>query len=335
MPTNKKQLKRLVMLVAELKENRYPNSITFSDRMRKLDLERNLNLACTAKTIQRDILTLREEFGAPIAYCNQNSGYYLTHHGWDFQCPVLEEREMITGILGARLAEQIFPSPIKDDVRHATDRLLTGNNPDFLDTAMIQSLIVASGLKVPIQAAVFKVVFDGWQLRQAIRVGYRSVAGTVTDRTIEPHALVFQDSAWFIKAHCLLRDELRTFAVHRIQRAELLDKHFEPDPELLRQVRDGMLFDYTRASNIRIRCQATLLPYVSEKSLHSGQKIERHPDGTFTLAIPSAIEHDVVAWVLAQAGAATLLAPRSLRTLLVKISGEIHRNHRDDKGMTA
>jgi len=328
MPANKKQLQRLIMLVAELKENRYPSAASFCARLRDMDLQQNRNLACTPKTVQRDIRTLREEFGAPVEYAPDQGGYRLAHHGWDFQCPVFEEEEMVGAILGRRLAEQIFPDPLRSAIGEGTDRLLAGNNPDFLDTAMIHSLIIASGLKVPIRPDVFAAVFEGWQRHRAVLVAYRSATGEVTTRTIEPHALVFQDSAWFIKARCLLRDAIRTFAVHRIQDAELLAGTFEPDPEIIRQAREGMLFDYQQATRIRIRCQCRLLPYITEQPLHSRQRIEMHPDGAFTLVIPSATACGVIAWVLSQAGAATLLAPAELRHRLAKIGAEIHRHHR-------
>ena len=44
MPIGKKQLQRLIRLVAQLKENRYPNCTSFAEEMRKADIEENLNL---------------------------------------------------------------------------------------------------------------------------------------------------------------------------------------------------------------------------------------------------------------------------------------------------
>ncbi len=45
MPINKKQVIRLVKLAAELNENRYPNAKSFSDKLKKADLDENLNIA--------------------------------------------------------------------------------------------------------------------------------------------------------------------------------------------------------------------------------------------------------------------------------------------------
>ena len=45
MPISKKQLQRLIRLVSQLKENRYPNCSTFALAMRKADLDENLNVS--------------------------------------------------------------------------------------------------------------------------------------------------------------------------------------------------------------------------------------------------------------------------------------------------
>ena len=46
MPISKKQLQRLIRLVSQLKENRYPNCSAFAAAMRKADLDENLNVSC-------------------------------------------------------------------------------------------------------------------------------------------------------------------------------------------------------------------------------------------------------------------------------------------------
>jgi len=45
-----------------MKEKRYPNAISFSERLREEDINENRNISCTAKTIQRDIRILKDDF---------------------------------------------------------------------------------------------------------------------------------------------------------------------------------------------------------------------------------------------------------------------------------
>ena len=140
MPMGKKQLLRLIRLVAQLKENRYPNCSSFASDMRKADLDENLNVSCTPKTIFRDIQTLKTDFDAPIEFDKTRNGYYLTKRNWSFSCPQnYDDSEMLAAVLGARIAEHIFPQVMQKQIRNAVDNLLTRNNPDFLDkTQMIK-----------------------------------------------------------------------------------------------------------------------------------------------------------------------------------------------------
>lgn len=327
MPINKKQLKRLIRFVAMLKENRYPNCTSFAKGLRKEDLNDNVNISCTTKTIQRDIKTLKDEFDAPIEYDSEMKGYYLLHHGWDFPCPLFEEHEMLASVIGARIAEDILPEPLRSEVRQAVDFQLTTNNPDFLDTAFVKSLIVSSGLKVNIRPEVFLNLFDAWKEHCKVRIVYSDVSDKETERVIEPHALVFRDSAWFVKAYCCLREGPRTFAVHRIVGAEILDENFAPDVDIINSVEAGSLFTYDSFQDIEILCNNTILNFLQEKPLHKNQKIERHDDKTFTLKIPDMAKHEAVQMILYQVGDAKALKPIELVQEVAKVAEKIASEH--------
>lgn len=83
MPKNKKQLLRIIRLFALLKANKYPNCYSFSRMLKRADLFENLNIACTPKTIYRDIKTLKNDFHAPIFWNPSQNGYYLKDISWE------------------------------------------------------------------------------------------------------------------------------------------------------------------------------------------------------------------------------------------------------------
>ncbi len=313
MPVNKKQLQRLVKFVAQLKENRYPNCNTFADDLRTSDISENMNVTCCRKTILRDIKLLKEEFEAPIQFDSQHNGYYLTHKGWDLKVPLLlNESEMLAAVLGARLAEEIFPEPLRSDIRNAVDFQLTNNNPDFLDLTQISSLIVVPRLVIEINPDIFMTVFRAWQMHEAINITYEAVDGSKSERMVEPHILAFYDQAWYIKGWCCLREEIRSFAIHRIVKAEPSNRFFEPDQELIKRVSNGDFLQYEKVENIEIICENELKTFVESKPFHHAQTIKPYDREHILLLIPAAPEHEIVKWVMYQSGKAKLLNPPAL-----------------------
>ena len=327
MPTNKKQLQRLVKFVAMLKENRYPNCYSFVEELRKDDLYRNKNVVCTTKTIQRDILTLKNEFDAPIDYDYENKGYYLKSHGWDFLCPLFEEHEMLASVIGAKIAEDIMPEPLRSQVRNAVDFLLTNNNPDFLDTAYVKSLMISPGLRVNIDKDIFNTIFEAWKTHHTLDIEYLDSGNRKSKRRIDPHVLAFRDGAWFTIGYCHLREERRTFAVHRIAGAEMSNKVFRPSAEIIDSVEADGPFKYKNYQNVKLVCDKSILKSITEKPLHKKQKIEPMDKERFSLSIPVVPEYEIMLMVLNQAGLIKVVEPAALRKQVREVAQKILKAH--------
>ncbi|MDD5697881.1 MAG: WYL domain-containing protein [Victivallaceae bacterium] len=328
MPLNKKQIFRLQKFVGQLKENRYPNCRSFSAELHRVDCDYNRNIACSAKTIQRDIQLLRNEFGCPLAFDFERNGYYLKHHGWNFDIPLLqEEHEMMAAVLGARVAENIFPEPLRGNIRQAVDTLLANVNPDFLDKAFIKSLTIIPGLKVSIDPDIFMTIYQAWQEHEAIQINYLDVNGNSTSRLIEPHALVYYECAWYIKGFCLLRQEIRNFAMHRIVEAEHGNKYFEPDQQIIDSLLNDHFLEYLEVSDIQVRCANSIRGYVLSNPLHRCQTFT--PDGPnyFLLHIPAMPEHELIQWVLYQGGNVELRHPVELCSKIADAAEKILEKH--------
>ena len=327
MPINKKQLMRLVRLVAQLKENRYPNCESFAAAMRKADLSENLNLACSAKTIYRDIQTLKTDFGAPIKFDSARNGYYLSHHGWTFSCPDIDENEMIAAILGARIAEHIFPSPLKQEVRDAVDNLLTANNPDFLDHTQMDSLIVIPSNRTEIDANVFIPLFHAWQKHEICRITYLSSHRDITERKFEPHALVFYDGVWYAKGFCHLKKDVRVLALSRMKAVVPMGITFTPDQKIIRSATEESLFNPETVENVVIRCDSYLSNLVQTHPLHPEQEIVPLPDGGCELHIKAMSKYRLVTWTMRQCSNAEIVSPASVRKHILDLAKSILEKH--------
>lgn len=328
MPIGKKQLQRLIRLVAQLKENRYPNCASFAADMRKADIEENLNLSCTTKTIFRDIQLLKDDFSAPIDFDKSRNGYYLTRRDWNFSCPqIYDDSEMLAAVLGARVAEHIFPEPMQKRIRAAVDYLLAHNNPDFLDTAQMDSLVVIPSNRTKIDADVFMPLFYAWQSQELCRIDYVSSKGEKTTRDFEPHALIFFEGVWYVKGFCHARNEMRTLVLSRMTSVVPLGKHFETDPKIVRTANEEGLFDPEMVRGVIVECNALQANIIHARPLHPEQRIKRLPNGGCRISVSEMSKYRLITWIMQQCGRATVIAPQSCVDAITLFSEQVHRNH--------
>ena len=73
------------------------------------------------------------------------------------------------------------------------------------------------------------------------------------------------------------------------------------------------LFNYPKLEGIRLHCDASIAFYIYEQQKLWKSKIEVQEDGSLILSLNPTVEHDVIRWVLAEAGRIQVLAPESLR----------------------
>lgn len=321
MARSKYNIQRIKHLLAMLRENRYPNYPRFLAEMKKLDIAGTYKLS--ARTLQRDIEFLISEYRAPIRYDYGQKGYYLTVPGWSVDIPLLEENEMRAAVIGARLAENIMPSPVKQDVRNAVNSLLSVNEKGMNENATLLSL-VAMGSRVAIKPEVFRPVFDAWEAHRCVKLIYEQLTGNISERIVEPHALVFYEGNWYLKAIILSKDLIpippgerrtETLALHRIHSAEKTSGTFEPDRKIIDAVNRREIFDFPLEKDIRLRLGPEAFKYIGEQF----DIIEEERDGNFHLVrIREAPEYKIVNYVLVEGGDAKLLSHPKIAKEVIK-----------------
>lgn len=322
------QITRLVKLVAELRRNKYPNTESFSKLLRDTDLYENHGISANPRTVSRDFDALRYEYNAPIAYCAKNRGYYLTDTTWEFLCPVLDENFLDMAIIGTRLASDILPQPLNKEVNDAIDQALTTNNPEFFDTAMIESLLCASGIKAEIDPEIFKTVFDAWRMHQTLEITYQSPNAAPSERKFEPHIIVFHKGLWYTKGFEAGTKTIKVYAIQRIHRAAFAGVPFPVNKQLLEDTRKNGLFNYEKINGIKVRCDASIAFYLQEHQKIKQFKIDRQPDGALIVYLRPAIEHEVIRWVLGESGKVEVLEPLSLREKVAAAARQVYEKNR-------
>ena len=314
MPLNKKQLLRLIKFVAELRKNAYPNASTFTRKLRELDLDENLNIACSERTVMRDLETLRKDFDAPIAFSPEFNGYFLTDPCWELKVPFMSGEMVMAAMLGARLAEKIMPSPVREQIRDAVENSIADNNSELLDRTYIETLLIASGCKTAIVPAIFGTVFQAWRERRVLHLVYcKGDSGEVTERDFEPHIIACHKGNWYVKGVDRPDHKVIVLAVFRIQKAELTRFEFSIRKDILEQTRREGLFDYPKIENITVKCAPEIAYYLREQSGAKKLVITPQEDGSLIVVLPPSPEQEALRWILGEGGNVEVLSPRWLR----------------------
>ena len=113
---------------------------------------------------------------------------------------------------------------------------LPGTNVEALKTGVSKlerALGVGSSVAIDIPDPEFlKVVEQATRDRECIQIEYYARwAAEVSVRTVEPYETVNVSGDWYLRAHCRLRDDHRTFRVDRIEALELAgETHTRSDP---------------------------------------------------------------------------------------------------------
>ena len=321
MGMTKYNILRIKQLFAMLKENRYPNYPRFLAEMKRHDIAGVYNLS--ARTLQRDIAFLKSEYRAPIEYDHERRGYFLADSNWSVDIPLLEESEMRAAVLGARLAENLMPAPVKQEVRSAVDTLLTANGNGMDETAVLLSL-VAFGSRATVSPEVFRVIFDAWQRHLCVNVLYAPVDKAASVQLVEPHSLAFYEGNWYLKARVRMKDgkaapsrqrSTLTLALHRVQSAEATAIAFKPDQRLIDAVNRREVFNFPKVKDIRLRLGPVAHKFIGEQ-FDVAEEVRE--GGHYVVRIAAAPAYRIVNFVLVEGGDAQLLNHPELAAEVVK-----------------
>ena len=154
--------------------------------------------------------------------------------------------------------------------------------------------------------------------RLRVKLEYLSAyKGELTIRTVDPHRLLSSQNAWYLVAYCNLRQDLRLFALHRIQHHDLTEETFEPvDKDKLESWLASPLFieHQEQEIDVSIKFEPRAARYIREKIWHPSQQVTDHADGACTLSFKAPGIDEVKRWVLTYGGDAEVLAPPPLRS---------------------
>lgn len=199
----------------------------------------------TSRTIARDIAALQQS-GVPIMTLPGRGGGYALERGRTL-APVSLTATEATALLAA--LPQLAGTPFAHAARSAVHKVLAVLTEG--DRALAADLSDRIRLLPCESPAAPPEVLEALIGRRMLRLAYTDRDGVVSDRVVEPLALLAGEH-WYLYAWCRLRDGIRGFRLDRVITADVLsDSVPERQVDLsLIPVGDGRLLDVAAITDI-------------------------------------------------------------------------------------
>ncbi|UNC93178.1 helix-turn-helix transcriptional regulator [Candidatus Contubernalis alkaliaceticus] len=279
-------------------------------------------LEVTQRTVERDIEYMRDRLGAPIQYIRSRRGYHYKDNSFQLPPICLTEGELVAIFLGQKLLAQCAGTPLEGVIRSAVEKI---------------ALLMPDGISVDTNSLDHLISFDVKTLRgneQRLAEIYNQIAGAlensktvwmkyygisrdeVNERNVDPYHLRYFQGAWYLIGYCHLRENIRIFALDRIQELQRTSLSFEMAPgfnvqEFLCSTL-GIQFD-SEPQEVVIKFDSHQARWIRERKWHSTQEINYEPDGSLILSLKVCGMGEVKRWVLGFGHHAEVIMPVDLR----------------------
>jgi predicted DNA-binding transcriptional regulator YafY len=187
-------------------------------------------LEVSPRTVRRYITGL-QDMGIPVETERGPAGGYRLRRGFKLPPLMLSNEEALVMVIGLLAAQRLGLSASGTAVQGALaklDRLL----PEA-QRAQVQAMqdFVSLGLS-PVardhaDATTILQLSTAARDRTGIRLTYRSAAGEVTERVVDPYGVAFQSGHWYLVSWDHFRTAMRTFRLDRMLATEVTTDTFE------------------------------------------------------------------------------------------------------------
>lgn len=274
-----------------------------------------------AKTVQRDLDFLRQEWNWPIAYDAQT-------RCWQASGPLSRALLSLTD-------EQAVALLMAEPALRAYGAGPFGPALQSAITHIIQALDApVRPMRPPVEFGLnaaretdghlFRRITRAARERETLSILYRSPqGGDPAERTVDPYLVENFEGAWYLVGYCHTRRALRDFAISPLRMLDLRGTgcHFEPDPalDIEEHLKSGFgMMRSTPDKEIVLRFAPQQRVYQLERLPWPGEEREELENGCLRVRFPAPVAISLVRWVLQFGGEVMVEQPAELREWVVK-----------------
>jgi predicted DNA-binding transcriptional regulator YafY len=276
-------------------------------------------LGISIRTVHR-YLAMLDEMGIPVYSERGPYGGFSLVRGYKMPPLVFTPEEAVAVTLGTGLVEEMWGQLYREASRGALAKL-ENLLPDEQrsEVAWARRALIATGLN---RADLDRLAPDLEKLRRAVRehravqITYRSINRPEPEsRPVNPYALVFRWGWWYVVGYCLLRQEMRSFRLDRIDALLLTGDTF--------QIPAGFdihaYLDEEWRSQPQIQVKLRFIPQAAHVALTNRSywdTLEEQADGAVLVTLKTPDLNWAASSALAYGPLVTVLEPEVLRKMV-------------------
>lgn len=282
-------------------------------------------LEVSRPTLSRYLRDLRDTFGTPWVFDRERGGYRLEtdnpEFGPQFELPGLwfsaEEIHALLTMqhLLANLDSGGLLGPFIEPLLARLARMLGSTDDPAAEVARRIRIQTVGARRLRLEH--FQAVGSATLRRRRLLIEYHARdTDEITVREVSPQRLIHYRDNWYLENWCHLRDELRSFAVDAIRRAEILDRAaIDVDDAMLDEVLGSGygIFAGAQVNWAVLRFSAERARWVSAEQWHPDQRSHTLPDGRYELHVPYSQPPELLMDILRHGPHVEVLAPPELR----------------------
>ena len=184
-------------------------------------------LEISERTVYRDIADLQSQ-GVPLDG-EAGVGYRLGS-GFDLPPLMFTQDEAAALVASARLAQSWVDAAMARDIESALGKILSVLPPAARVSAESLALYAPAYALDDGTRSRLQTLREAVQARQKLRMDYRDVVGSPSQRTVRPLGCFYWGKVWTFSAWCELREDFRGFRIDRISQIEVLPERFRDEP---------------------------------------------------------------------------------------------------------
>lgn len=277
------------------------------------------------RTFWEDLRFMRERLRYDIKRDPSTGRYYNPDPKKRLPEIELTEGEVFALTLGKEMLAQYVDTTFEPTLRSAIQKIVE-RLPDRIkvDVEDIKCAVrFDPGAVIRVDRKMFMDINKACEKCCPIKITYYSASkDEVTGREVEPYRLLEHGGSWYVVGRCRLRDDLRMFALHRIEALEIIeDERFTPpeDFDVDSWLDRAFQLEHSgKEAQVKIHFKPRAARYIRERRWHETQVVTEHDDRSLTLEFVTQSLDETKRWVLTYGAQAEVLAPAELRDMVAR-----------------